>query len=57
MGVDHLRFLDELEHTFTRGGLLRYREAEYQRVQDQKKKKKEQRKRKNKGREGTYERT
>ena len=56
MGVDHLRFLDELEHTVARGGLLRYREAEYQRVQDQKKKK-EQRKRKNKGREGTYERT
>ena len=52
MGVDHLRFLDELEHTFTRGGLLRYREAEYQRLHDKKEEeeertKKEQRKRGN----------
>ncbi len=39
MAVDHLRATDALEHTFTRGELLRYREAEYQRVQDQKKKK------------------
>jgi hypothetical protein len=36
--INHLRSLDESEHTITLGEWKRCREAEYQRVQDQKKK-------------------
>ena len=37
--INHLQSLDESEHTITLGEWKRCREAEYQRVQDQKKKK------------------